>query len=283
MSIEFGWQHFIFELRDVEIVTSISIEEKDEDGEWTDRDRPLITDPDDRHEIEAITKQFEDNQDIRIGTPERRLSATASPIGNWSETRIFIGIPEDKESFYDLGEWKTINSLYVNFHETDYLSGPRHKGHISHYKASRPDFESTEETTNLTLVLPPVFFDSIEKALDKGGQNLSIEVQIKCWHHLGHAGESSLFINENGFSRKTGDGLAEITSFWAKKGLPAPDEPDELDEPLPIAPAEVRYVGQISQQIFELNGILTQIRSISLGVLTVVLTLVVASIWVTIG
>ena len=278
MSVEFGWMDWHFSLEKVRLSTSIAFEEQsikaDSDGEWEPRERPWVIGEKDRANRKAIDKKWEENPNIRLSSPTRRLDASIMRSSYHLFDPIFIGIPEDKESFPDTTDLKEISSIDLEIHETDRpLSKSR--GHLNHFEDNtRTGIDHIEESTCLILVVNSAFFDTIEKALDSGG-TFYMGVHLKCWHWMGPEGESTLFINKDGFSMKTGDGLAEISSFMAiKTYTPELDEQDELSEA--VDPDEqVDFKTRINRSLVsitkELAAIRASIHKIVVGVFTFVI------------
>lgn len=262
MNIKFGWHHFRFELHNIELSTSIAIEEdRDGGGDWIERDSPhsLFVEPE---EADKIFKKWETNPNVRFGSPSRVLSATAK-FREYSYGAIRVGIPEDKDS-WDFKGSKIINGIDLIIR--DGVSEAEWKlmkwrGVLGHIKS---DAESDiEESTYLDLRVNSAFFDTIEKKINQGATKLGIAVQIKCWHWIDPEGSSTLFVDEEE------DGLAELSNFAADKSIR--DEFVELESDDPNYDGELVETSNVAVHILKRLGSLethlTNIRNILVVVL----------------
>lgn len=222
LDVEYGWHHFWFELHDIEFSTSISFEEKDDEGDWLERDSPssLFVEPE---EAEEIYRKWETNPNVRFGSPSRIIKGTAKfAEDSWGEIRV--GIPEDKES-WDFKDSKKINGidLLVREFDDDVIVNLSRRGNFGNYNNS--DENNSEEVTYLELYVSSAFFDTIEKTIHQGATKLGIAVQMKCWHWIDPMGHSTLFIDEEK------NGLAEISRISGTKSVRDESVEHVFDDP----------------------------------------------------
>ena len=91
MDLRYGWNGFVFDLRQARISTIVEFQEKNSSGEWDIRESPRSTDSN-----EAGDAEWESKENVRYSTPFRSLSANAQLVeGNTGA--IYLGVPEDRK------------------------------------------------------------------------------------------------------------------------------------------------------------------------------------------
>ena len=91
MDLRYGWNGFVFDLRQARISTIVEFQEKNSLGEWDIREAPRSTDSN-----EVGDAEWESKENVRYSTPFRSLSANAQLVeGNTGA--IFLGVPKDRK------------------------------------------------------------------------------------------------------------------------------------------------------------------------------------------
>jgi hypothetical protein len=196
--LKFGWNNFVFELRNIELINHIDLQENDEEYGWVKRDVIFLDsiDPDYPENTPERVLRFEGHKDLRYSGRKGRIAATAVPQTDFPSDDLFLGVPENRESLTG-AEDSRLDSIEVKIHmlsEGDIERNP----HPNFY--NRIGYTSGSEYHNacayMQIYLPSDAYSRLEEMIVSSTSKLQLDLNIKCWHWNGPIGDNHLYIPE---------------------------------------------------------------------------------------
>ena len=184
-NLQHGWIDIRFTLEDVKLVDSIRLYKRKEDGEL-ELHRPVFI-----HSA-ADEERFEKANEFRYVDAARQLRAYARiDMEYWN---MFVGVPKNKERV-KTGSIEPLGLLEMHIYENSELRIEElvARGSISHF----PPTEDFGGLTYAELGLPIETFDKVERIAGQSDVDISIVLNLKCWHWKGPIGDGEFYIDES--------------------------------------------------------------------------------------
>jgi hypothetical protein len=222
MTIKYGWYPFHLDLADVKLGSRVELQQRDEDGDWSERTSSWLLFgadicDDDKHKQEV--EAWEKNENLRYTKPVRTLSAVA----NFSSGRIFLGVPEDKNNVYP--EEGGVSSFKFTLREHDGEVTTYNQGSMG-YSEGDDEYPGTAEKAYLEYWITPDAMDSIEKMIGSDNMKFDASVVLKCWHWTDHSSKPHLYLSKDHSERVQFGSITALRFFPDQNTNLVEDDPD---------------------------------------------------------
>ena len=210
MAIKYGWYPFHLDLAEVKLYSTVALQQRDEDGDWSGRDSfdffgvDIFDRDEDKQEVEA----WEKNENLRYTKPRRGLSAVAK----FSSGGIYLGVPEDKDNVYP-EEGGVISFEFILRTLDGNNVTPYNQGSMVYFEGD-DEYPRTAEKVVLDCWITPDAMDSIEKMIGSDNMKFHASVVLKCWHWTDPSSETHLYLSKEHSER------AQFGSVTASRSFP---------------------------------------------------------------
>lgn len=210
--LRYGWRSEEYVLSDVDIRSSIELQQPDKDGAWSRREPFMLgVFAKTEEEREKEITDFETINEVVYSKPSRVLYAKAGFSDN-TYRAMFLGVPEDKQTTNNTES--RVEHFDLSIHEiteqaTDDL--------VKIVKAG--EFGCIEASSELNLsaslfaqfYVPTQVFDDIEHQASQPGVEFAVSINRKGWYWLGPVGDSQAYFDTEELE------MAELAGITIKK------------------------------------------------------------------